>query len=68
VAFPDHRIEYRWDFDRESHLFRVDTRDGRVKHNTLLSREFVEAVFLRYGLFKEMVDISPKKNARIVTN
>jgi transposase InsO family protein len=31
-------------------------------------RRAVEAVLLRYGLFKEMVDMSPKKNAEIVTN
>ena len=31
-------------------------------------RKAVEAVLLRYGLFKEMVDMSPKKNAEIVTN
>ena len=31
-------------------------------------RKAVEAVLLRYGLFKEMVDMSPKKNAETVTN
>ena len=31
-------------------------------------RKAVEAVLLRYGLFKEMVDMSPKMNAEIVTN
>ena len=31
-------------------------------------RKAVEAVLLRYGLFKEMVDMSPKKNAEISTN
>lgn len=30
-------------------------------------RKAVEAVLLRYGLFKEMVDMSPKMNAEIVT-
>ena len=31
-------------------------------------RKAVEAVLLRYGLFKEMVDMSPKLNAEITTN
>ena len=31
-------------------------------------RKAVEAVLLRYGLFKEMVDMSPKSSAEIVTN
>ena len=31
-------------------------------------RKAVEAVLLRYGLFKEMVGMSPKLNAEIVTN
>lgn len=31
-------------------------------------RNAVEAVLLRYGLFKEMADISPKLNAETVTN
>jgi len=31
-------------------------------------RKAVEAVLLRYGLFKEMVDMSPKLSAEIVTN
>jgi hypothetical protein len=31
-------------------------------------RKAVEAVLLRYGLFKEMVDMSPKMNAEIATN
>jgi transposase InsO family protein len=31
-------------------------------------RKAVEAVLLRYGLFKEMVDMSPEKNAEIATN
>jgi hypothetical protein len=31
-------------------------------------RKAVEAVLLRYGLFKEMADMSPKLNAEIVTN
>lgn len=57
--------------------FRKEVRD---LENTLLGeacsrrgqaaarRKAVEAVLLRYGLFKEMVDMSPKKNAEIVTN
>ena len=31
-------------------------------------RKAVEAVLLRYGLFKEMVDMSPKSSAEITTN
>ena len=31
-------------------------------------RKAVEAVLLCYGLFKEMVDMSPKLNAEILTN
>ena len=31
-------------------------------------RKAVEAVFLRYGLFKEIADVSTKLNAEIVTN
>jgi hypothetical protein len=42
AAFPDHPIQYRWDPSRESHHFRVDTPDGHVKHNILLSRELVD--------------------------
>lgn len=42
VAFPDHPINYHWDSSRECHHFRVDTPDGHVKHNILLSRELVD--------------------------
>ena len=42
VAFPDHRIEDRWDTGRMSHYFRVDVPDGCIRHNILLSHEFVD--------------------------
>jgi hypothetical protein len=31
-------------------------------------RKAVEAVFLRYGLFKELVDVSPESGVKIVTD
>ncbi len=42
VLFPDHPIDYQWDSSRASHHFSVDTPDGHVKHNVLLSRELVD--------------------------
>ena len=60
----------------ERKIFRKEVRD---LEKTLLGeacsrraqaaarRKAVEAVLLRYGLFKEIVDMSPKKNAEIAT-
>jgi len=38
------------------------------RERTAARRKAVEAVFLRYGLFKEMADVSTKLNAETVTN
>ena len=66
-----------WKLLPQSNSFRKEVRDleksllGEAcsrRAQAAARRKAVEAVLLRYGLFKEMVDMSPKKNAEITTN
>jgi hypothetical protein len=60
--------------DRE--VFRKEVREAETnligqacsrREQAAARRKSVEAVLLRYGLFKEMVDVSPDLNAQVVT-
>ncbi len=62
---PDRKTFRREVRETEKNLLReVCSRRGQAAAR----RKAVEAVLLRYGLFKEMVDMSPKSSAEIVTN
>ena len=62
---PDRKTFRKQVRETEKNLLReVCSRRGQAAAR----RKAVEAVLLRYGLFKEMVDMSPKLSAEIVTN
>jgi len=62
---PDRRTFRKEVSELEQKL--IEQACSRTQRNAA-RRKAVEEVFLRYGLFKEMLDVSTKLNAETVTN